>query len=113
MPPPHAATQAYPSLGAATCTATRPATHGACPPLPSPLGRCERCEMSWTEKLHVPGEPGGQHPGSPVHIYTRKAPPQSVAEMRALVDSELDREADGDTEGGARGAAQQVLRWPG
>ena len=82
-------------------------------PLPSRLGRCERCEMSWTEKLHVPGEPGGQHPGSPVHIYTRKAPPQSVAEMRALVDSELDREADGDTEGGARGAAQQVLRWPG
>ena len=69
--------------------------------------------MSWTEKLHVPGEPGGKHPGSPVHIYIRKAPPQSVAEMRALVDSELDREADGDTEGGARGAAQQVLRWPG
>lgn len=72
---------------------------------------CERCEMSWTEQLHVPGEPGGKHPGSPVHIYTRKAPPQSVAEMRALVDSELDREVG--TGGGARGAAQQVLRWPG
>ena len=52
---------------------------------------CERCEMSWTENLHVPGEPGGKHPGSPVHIYTRKAPAQSVAEMRALLDSELDK----------------------
>ena len=30
--------------------------------------------MSWTEKMYVPGEPGGRHPGSPVHIYTR-APP--------------------------------------
>ena len=67
--------------------------------------------MSWTEKLHVPGEPGDKHPGSPVHIYTRKAPPQSVTEMRALLDSELDREVD--TGGDARGAAQQVLRWPG
>ena len=53
---------------------------------------CERCEMSWTENLHVPGEPGGKHPGSPVHIYTRKAPAHSVAEMRALLDSELDTE---------------------
>lgn len=55
---------------------------------------CERCEMSWTENLYVPGEPGGKHPGSPVHIYTRKAPAQSVAEMRALLDSELDSELD-------------------
>jgi hypothetical protein len=53
---------------------------------------CERCEMSWTENLHVPGEPGGKHPGSPVHIYTREAPAQSVAEMRALLDSALDTE---------------------
>ena len=57
---------------------------------------CERCEMSWTENLHVPGEPGGKHPGSPVHIYTRKAPAQSVAEMRALLDSELDSAVDTD-----------------
>ena len=40
----------------------------------------------------LPGEPDGKHPGSPVHIYTRKAPAQSVAEMRALLDSELDTE---------------------
>ena len=52
--------------------------------------------MSWTENLHVPGEPGVKHPGSPVHIYTRKAPAQSVAEMRALLDSELDSAVDTD-----------------
>ena len=52
-------------------------------------GPCERCEMSWTARIYVAGEPRGEHPGAQVHIYTRRAGSDAVSEMRALIEARL------------------------